>query len=55
MPAKHPIDERLRKEARKFAGDRTEKTAITEANILTLFGTVEYDAKYDSKQQRRKS
>jgi Arc/MetJ family transcription regulator len=60
------IDDRLLEEARRVGGRRTKKAAVTEAleeyiqrrkqaEILKLFGTVEFDPKYDYKKQRRKS
>jgi len=60
------IDDRLLKEAQRLGGKRTEKATVTEAlqeyiqhrkqaKILELFGTVDFDPKYDYKKQRRKS
>ena len=60
------IDDRLLNEAQKIGGHRTKKATVTEAlqeyiqhrkqaRILELFGTVEFDPKYDYKKQRRKS
>ena len=60
------IDDRLIEEARRVGGQRTKKAAVTEAleeyiqrrkqaKILELFGTVEFDPKYDYKKQRGKS
>ena len=60
------IDDRLLEEAQKIGGQRTKKATVTEAlqeyiqhrkqaKILALFGTVEFDPKYDYKKQRRKS
>jgi Arc/MetJ family transcription regulator len=60
------IDDRLLEEAQKMGGHRTKKATVTEAlteyiqrrkqaRILELFGTVEFDPKYDYKKQRRKS
>lgn len=60
------IDDRLIEEARRIGGQRTKKAAVTEAleeyiqrrkqaKILELFGTVEFDPKYDYKKQRRRS
>lgn len=59
------IDDRLLEEAQKIGGHRTKKATVTEAlqeyiqhrkqaRILELFGTVEFDPKYDYKKQRRK-
>jgi hypothetical protein len=60
------IDDQLLDEARRIGGHRTNKATVTEAlqeyiqhrnqaKILTLFGTVKFDPKYDYKQQRRKA
>jgi Arc/MetJ family transcription regulator len=60
------IDDRLLLEAKKIGGHRTKKAAVTEAlreyiqrrkqaQIIELFGKVEFDPKYDYKKQRRKS
>lgn len=60
------IDDRLLTEAQKIGGHRTKKATVTQAleefiqhrkqvKILELFGTVEFDPKYDYKKQRRKS
>jgi len=60
------IDDRLLEEAQKVGGHRTKKATVTEAlneyiqrrrqtRILELFGTVDFDPKYDYKKQRRKS
>jgi Arc/MetJ family transcription regulator len=60
------IDDRLLEEAQRIGGQRTKKATVTEAlqeyilhrkqaRILELFGTVEFDPKYDYKKQRRKS
>ena len=60
------IDDRLLEEAQEMGGHRTKKATVTEAlheyiqrrkqaRILELFGTVEFDPKYDYKKQRRKS
>ncbi len=66
MPTNLAIDDRLIEEARRVGGQRTKKAAVTEAleeyiqrrkqaKILELFGTVDFDPKYDYKKQRRKS
>lgn len=66
MPTNLAIDDRLIEEARRVGGQRTKKATVTEAleeyiqrrkqaNILKLFGTVEFDPKYDYKKQRRRS
>jgi hypothetical protein len=60
------IDDRLLKEAQRIGGHRTKKATATEAlqeyiqhrkqaKIVSLFGTVEFDPKYDYKKQRRKA
>lgn len=60
------IDDRLIEEAQKAGGHRTKKEAVTAAleeyirrrqqqDILSLFGTMEYDAKYDYKRARKRS
>ena len=59
------IDDRLLEEARKVGGHRTKKATVTEAlqeyilrrkqvGVVSLFGSVEYDAKHDYKKQRTK-
>ena len=67
MVATHlAIDDRLLEEAQRIGGHRTKKATVTEAleeyiqhrkqaKILTLFGTVQLDPKYDYKKQRRKA
>jgi Arc/MetJ family transcription regulator len=66
MPTNLAIDDRLLEEARRIGGQRTKKATVTEAleeyiqrrkqaKILKLFGTVEFDPKYDYKKQRRRS
>jgi len=66
MPTNLAIDDRLLQEAQRIGGHRTKKATVTEAleeyiqhrkqaKILALFGTVEFDPKYDYKKQRRKS
>jgi Arc/MetJ family transcription regulator len=60
------LDDRLLEEAQRVGGHRTKKATVTEAlqeyiqrrkqaKILELFGTVEFDPRYDYKKQRRKS
>ena len=60
------IDDALIVKAVKLGGHKTKKAAVTEAlgeylahleqvKILDLFGTVDYDPKYDHKKQRRKA
>lgn len=66
MPTNLAIDDRLLEEAQKVGGHRTKKATVTEAleeyiqrrkqaEIVKLFGTVEFDRKYDYKKQRRRS
>ena len=66
MPTNLAIDDHLLEEALRIGGQRTKKATVTEAleeyiqrrkqaEILKLFGTVEFDPKYDYKKQRRKS
>jgi Arc/MetJ family transcription regulator len=66
MPTNLAIDDQLLEEARRVGGQRTKKATVTEAleeyiqrrkqaRILKLFGTVEFDPKYDYKKQRRRS
>ena len=66
MPTNLAIDDHLLAEAQRIGGHRTKKATVTEAleeyiqrrkqaKILELFGTVEFDPKYDYKKQRRKS
>jgi len=65
MPTNLAIDDRLLEEAQRVGGHRTKKATVTEAleeyiqhrrqaEIVKLFGTVEFDPKYDHKQQRRR-
>ena len=60
------IDDGLLSEAQRVGGHRTKKATVTEAleeyiqhrkqaRILELFGTLEFDPKYDYKKQRRRS
>ena len=60
------IDDRLLQEAQRIGGQRTKKATVTEAlqeyiqhrkqaTILELFGTVDFDPKYNYKKQRHKS
>lgn len=65
MPTNLAIDDRLIEEARRSGGHRTKKEAVTAAlaeyiqhrkqlRILPLFGTIDYDPRYDYKSERRK-
>ena len=60
------IDERLLNEALRVGGLKTKKNTVTQAlqeyvqrrkqaRILDLFGKVDFDPKYDHKQQRRRA
>jgi len=66
MPTNLAIDDRLLEEAQRIGGQRTKKATVTEAlqeyiqhrkqaKILELFGTIEFDPKYDYKKQRRRA
>ena len=66
MPTNLAIDDQLLTEAQRVGGHRTKKATVTEAleeyiqrrkqrKILDLFGTIDFDPKYDYKKQRRKS
>lgn len=59
------IDDHLLEEAQKIGGQRTKKATVTEAleeyiqrrkqaAIVSLFGTIDFDPKYDYKKQRRR-
>jgi Arc/MetJ family transcription regulator len=59
------LDDRLLDEALKIGGRATKKDTVTEAlqeyiarrkqaRIADLFGTIDYDRKYDYKKQRRR-
>ena len=65
MPTNLAIDDRLITEAQKLGRHRTKKEAVSAAldeyvqrrkqqQILSLFGTIEYNPSYDYKQERRK-
>jgi Arc/MetJ family transcription regulator len=64
MPTNLAIDDRLIEEAQKLGHHRTKKDAVTAAldeyvqrlkqqEILSLFGTVDFDEAYDYKRERR--
>jgi Arc/MetJ family transcription regulator len=66
MPTNLAIDDRLLEEAQQIGGHRTKKATVTEAleeyiqrrkqaKILELFGTIDFDPKYDYKKQRNRS
>ena len=59
------LDDRLLEEALKIGGRATKKDTVTEAlqeyisrrkqaRVADLFGTIDYDPKYDYKKQRRR-
>jgi Arc/MetJ family transcription regulator len=59
------LDDKLLEEALRIGGKATKKDTVTEAlqeyigrrkqaHIADLFGTIEYDPKYDYKKQRRR-
>jgi Arc/MetJ family transcription regulator len=65
MPTNLAIDDRLIAEAQKLGRHRTKKETVTAAldeyvqrrkqqQILSLFGTIEYDGTCDYKRERRK-
>jgi Arc/MetJ family transcription regulator len=60
------IDDRLLNEAVRVGGQRTKKDTVTQAlqeyvqrrkqaQILDLFGKIDFDPKYSHKQQRRRA
>jgi len=64
VPTNLAIDDRLIDEAKKLGRHRTKKETVTAAldeyirrrkqqQILSLFGTIEYDPAYDHKRERR--
>jgi hypothetical protein len=64
MPTNLDLDDRLIDEAQKLGKHRTKKDAVTAAlgeyiqrrkqqDILPLFGTIQYDPRYDYKRERR--
>ena len=59
------LDEKLLEEALRIGGKSTKKDTVTEAlqeyigrrkqaRVTELFGTIDYDPKYDYKKQRRR-
>ena len=65
MPTNLAIDDELLEEALRVGGLRTKKDTVNEAlreyiqrrrqaKIVKLFGTVEFDQRYDHKKQRRR-
>jgi hypothetical protein len=66
MPTNLAIDDDLLAEAQQIGGHRTKKDTVNEAlreyilrrrqaKVVDLFGTIEFDAGYDHKKQRRRS
>lgn len=66
MPTNLAIDDKLLEQAREAGGHRTKKDTVNEAlreyiqrrrqrRIIKLFGTIDYDAAYDAKKQRRRA
>lgn len=64
MPTNLAIDDRLIEQARKLGQHRTKKETVTAAldeyirrrkqqEIVSVFGTTDYDEKYDYKRERR--
>ena len=64
MPTNLAIDDRLIQAAQKLGKHRTKKDAVNAAldeyvrrrkqmEIISLFGTIDYDPKYDHKRARR--
>ncbi|HEX5425331.1 MAG TPA: type II toxin-antitoxin system VapB family antitoxin [Candidatus Acidoferrales bacterium] len=64
MPTNLDIDDRLIEQAQKLGHHRTKKETVNAAlaeyirrrkqrNVISLFGTIEYDAAYDHKRERR--
>lgn len=65
MPTNLALDDKLIEEARRIGGHKTKKEAVNSAleeyvkrrkklRILELFGTVDFDPKYDYKADRRR-
>ena len=65
MPTNLALDPELLDEAHRIGGHKTKKATVTEAlreyilrrrqqRVTDLFGTIEYDADYDYKEQRRR-
>lgn len=65
MPTNLAIDDRLIEAARKIGHHKTKKEAVTAAlaeyishrkrlQLLSLFGTIDFDPAYDYKSERRK-
>ncbi len=65
MPTNLALDDKLIEEARRIGGHKTKREAVSAAldeyvrrrnqlRIVELFGTVDYDPRYDYKAARRK-
>jgi Arc/MetJ family transcription regulator len=65
MPTNLAIDDRLIEEAKRVGGHPTKKAAVTAAldeyirrrkqqEVLKLFGTIDYDRRFDPKANRRR-
>lgn len=65
MPTNLALDDQLIEAARSAGGHKTKKGAVTAAlleyvqrrkqmEIIKLFGTIDYDPKYDYKAERRR-
>lgn len=65
MPTNLQVDDQLIIQAVKLGGHRTKKAAVTQAltdyvhyleqeKVLSLFGSVDYDPKYEYKKQRKR-
>lgn len=66
MPTNLAIDDRLIEQARKLGRHRTKKDAVNaaldeyvrrrkQAEIVPLFGTIDYDDAYDYKRERNRN
>ena len=65
MPTNLAIDDRLIEQAKKLGRHRTKKDTVNaaldeyirrrrQAALVPLFGTIDYDARYDYKRERHK-
>jgi hypothetical protein len=65
VPTNLAIDDRLIEEARRIGRHKTKKETVTAAleeyirrrkqlDVLTLFGTIDYDKTYDYKKERHR-
>lgn len=65
MPTNLAIDDRLLEKAKRIGGHRTKKATVTEAleeyiryrqrlKALEMFGTIDFDPKFDYKRERRR-